>query len=568
MAASNVIRRSKPTPASRGPEIRSTVFNIQRADESVSRQIVFSEEFISLAYSLGGTVLLPTPYSVERLFQLIDQSNMIRQCIDAMVTNTVLTGWEAEPTSRGVQVNQGEKVELESFIAHANSDETLSAVMAKVVRDEESVGFGFLEVIRDATNAISLLRHATALYTRLCTKHPTDVLVEYKIYRGRRISNVREYKKFRRFTQVVNGHPVWFKEFGDPRRMSFTNGAFEGEPGFDPKFLATEIYHFKSPSTEWYGVPQWINQLPNVLGSREAEEVNMRYFQDNTVPPMLLLVGNGRLTAQSHRELQRALNDQGIGAQRQNKIMLLEAMGEGDSMDGKSGTIELKVEKLTDARQSDGLFKAYDEGNMAKVRSSFRLPPVLVGMSHDITFASANVSVFVAESQVFAPARQRIDDILNKQLVNGDAGMALKSVKLVSRTPSITSPEMIIKTMTALNVMGAVTPRSAQGVANKLLQMELVEYPKPGDALYEEWMDKPIVFAQRGPRGSAYDPGAEDAGLPGGADGLDENGDPIVSMTPTGQLPKTQSGQSIKDPLTKQIEKDGNLNSAPKHGQE
>lgn len=139
-----------------------------------------------------------------------------------------------------------------------------------------------------------------------------------------------------------------------------------------------------------------------MIGSREAEEVNMRYFQDNTVPPMMLLVGNGRLTQQSYRELTRALNEEDVGQRRQNKIMLLEAVGEGDSLDGKNSSIDLKVEKLSDTRQSDGLFKAYDEANMAKVRSAFRLPPITVGMSQDVNFATASTSAFVAESQVFS----------------------------------------------------------------------------------------------------------------------------------------------------------------------
>ena len=221
----------------------------------------------------------------------------------------------------------------------------------------------------------------------------------------------------------------------------------------------------------------------------------MRYFQDNTVPPMMLMVGNGRLTAASYKELSDTLNSEGIGAKRQHKVMLIEAVGESDSLDGKGSAIDLKVERLTDTRQSDGLFKDYDEGNMGKVRSSFRLPPVLVGMSQDVNFATATTSVFVAESQVFAPERSKLDDLVNRNHVGGRNGMGLRTVKLTSRTPAITSPDMVVKTLTALNVMGGVTPRSAQAVVNKMLQMEIAQYPKKGDDGYEEWMDTPIPVA-------------------------------------------------------------------------
>ena len=239
-------------------------------------------------------------------------------------------------------------------------------------------------------------------------------------------------------------------------------------------------------------MPRWITQLPSVIGSREAEEVNMRYFQDNTVPPMMLTVSGGRLTANSFAELSRALNTEKIGVDRQNKIMLIEAVGDGDSLDSKGTPVSLKVEKLTDARQSDSLFKEYDQSNMDKIRMAWRLPAIVVGRSTDTNFANAQIAAFVADSQVFGPGRVEIDETLNKRIVNSDRGLGLKSCMLVSRVPAISSPENTVKTLTALNVMGAVTPRSAQQVANKVLQMELPEYPKKGDADYEDWMDEPI----------------------------------------------------------------------------
>lgn len=533
-----IFRRTRPQTTA----IRSTVFQIGQPADSATRQIAFSDEFIGLASALGATVLLPTPYDVSKLFEYIEQSNMIKQCVDAYVTNTVMTGWEVAPITRTKEANAGEANELQSFIDNANSEQSLSGVLEAVIRDRESCGFGFMEIIRDTLGDISLLRYAPSLWTRLCAKDPKDILVEYDIQRGRRVTSVKEWRKFRRYVQVVNGKQVWFKEFGDPRKMDFTNGAFEGQDGFQPGRDATELYHFKNPSNDAYGVPKWINQLPSIIGSREAEEVNMRYFQDNTVPPMLLMVGNGRLTQQSYRELTKNINQVGIGKERQNKIMLIEAVGESDSMGDKGSAIELKVEKLSDTRQSDGLFKDYDEANMAKVRSSFRLPPIVVGMSQDVNFATASTSAFVAESQVFQPARVQIDEVLNKLLINGRSGLDLKTCKLVSRSPSITSPEMVLKSLTALNVMGAVTPRKAQTIANKLLQIEMDPYPKKGEEGYEPWMDKPIIFeAKKGSEGSES-----------------EDGQPL-----------DHDNQSTKDADTKKTEKDGKIDARqPKHGEE
>lgn len=531
----NVIRRSRSH--GQDAKIRTTVFQVVRADHDTSRQIEIDDEFQALIGKLGGTYIIPPPYPTARLFRIVEQSNMLGQCIEAMVTNIVLAGWEVEPTVRGGNVNKNEEMELLSFIEHPNADEDLKSVAEKIIRERESVGYSFLEVIRSIDGLPSVLRHAKALVTRLCPKDDQEVLVTRTLRRGRRIITMQEYKKFRKYIQVVGGEVRWFKEFGDPRRMNCETGIFEGQPGYTPGLDATEIIHFRCPGNDDYGVPRWIAQLPSIIGSREAEEVNMRYFQDNTVPPMMLLVGNGRLTRQSFASLQSYLNT-GVGKDRQNKIMLIEAIGEGDSLDGRGSPIEIKVEKLADTRQSDGLFSKYDEANMTKVRSSFRLPPVVVGLSQDVNFATASTSAFVAESQVFAPERDRIDAVLNNLLVNGDRGLGMLTCKLQSRVPSITSPEMLIKTLTALNVIGALTPRKAQEAANKIMQIEIPPYPKQGQEGYEDWMDKPMAI-------SLKDLGSRNAGT------------------------NTHLEQGLKDPDTKDVEEEGDVGMRqPKHGEE
>lgn len=516
--ASRRIKRSR-LRADPAIEARGTIFQVKRAEDDTSQQLEYVDEF-ALMYGTGD-LILPPPYNPHKIFQIIERSNAIRPCIDAYVTNVVKPGWEVAPIRRDVKMNEGERAELLSFVENANSQESLCAVMDKVIRDRESIGYGFMEVIRDISHELSLLRHAPAVITRLAPRHDKEVLVEYTIQRGRRVSVVKEFRKFRRFCQKVQGLTVWFKEFGDPRAMNRVTGKFEHEEGYTAGQDATEILHFKLPSNEPYGVPRWINHLPSVIGSRESEEVNMRYFEDNTVPPMFVTVSGGKLTSQSYRELTNMLTTGNIGRNRQNKIMLLEAVGISDTMDGNASPIQLKIEKLTDARQSDSLFKNYDEANMAKVRSAWRLGGVLVGQGADANFANSQVAVALAESQVFGPDRGELDEVLNKVLVHGTPGLAMKSVSLVSRVPAITSPETTIKALTALNVMGGVTPRTAILSANTFLQAELPEYPAKGEAGYEEWMDQPIqVFLK-----SAATTHNEQAAKDKAAKDLEANGD-------------------------------------------
>ena len=492
--------------------------SVSRAD--TTRQVSYEDTFPT--HGLASAALLP-PYEVKFLYNCMERSNMLRQCVAAMVTNVALCGFDIVPTREGQAIDDGEKEELQSFIDAVNSEESMVTLHAKVALDFETYGYAFVEVIRDKKNRVSLLRHSKSFHTRLMPKDVDNPqTVQYEVMRGKRSSIVTEQRAFRRYVQMINGRTRYFKEFGDQRTMNMESGVFETTP---KDMQATEIIHFRQDSEDPYGVPRWINQLPSVLGSRESEECNLRYFQDNTIPPMIMSIAGGRLTRQSHQDLQAILQKEGLGAERQHKLLLIEAVPEREGLDDKASTVSIKIDKLTDARQSDGLFKEYDESNQAKIRSSFRLPPIAVGLSQDVTFATANVSAFIAESQVYLPMRNTFDEMYNKRIVTSELGLGLKTCRLVSRVPLTSNSETIIKSMTALNTMGALTPRMANELGNQLLQVELEAYPEVGAEGYEDWMDKPILFVSRGT--------ASDA------------------------------GQAQKDPETKQIEDTGNVQMTP-----
>lgn len=496
MPRRRMISRRAAAPAGSGSvEGRATLINVQRGEANTSQQLDYIDEFNQFPNGAGRT-WVATPFDVPRLYEMLGVSNALRQCIDAYVTNTVGTGYDMEPLQRGKPQADGEASELQTFIENPNSEESMTALMKKIIFDREWAGFAFMEIIRDLSGEISLLRHAPSFFTRLGLTHEEQVLVEYTVQRGRRVSVIREYRRFRRYVQIVNGRMVWFKAFGDPRRVDSRTGAFEGEPDYRPGADATEIYHFKLPSVEPYGIPRWANQIPSILGSRESEEVNLNYFRDNTVPPMMLTVSGGRLTTASYRSINRVLQNADLGSRRQHKVMLIEAVGESDTLDGKGAPVKIEVEKLYDQRQQDALFQDYDKQNRAKIRSAWRLPPVVMGDATDQNYANAQISVFVAEAQVFGPDRDQIDEDLNRNIINGHAGLRLRSTRLKGRIASINSPDSLIKALTALNVIGSVTPREAQRIASQILQTEITPYPKPDEAGYADWMDKPLVLSR------------------------------------------------------------------------
>ena len=515
------------------------VTTVNRADSSTSRQVVFDDAFCALAGATGSLVPLATPFNVGYLFNMVSISSTLGAAIQAYLDNTVGTGWEAGPVVRGRDVRDSEKGLLESFVSNANSEQSLDAVVDATIGDRERIGFGFMEVIRDGLGEPALLRNAPAMFTRLCGLHPDEVKVTYDVPRGARMMPVTEYRKYRRFVQQVGARFIYFKEFGDPRKMDRITGLFSNEPGYVAGREATEIWHWKNPSNEPYGKPRWISHLPSILGVRESEEVNMRYFEDNTVPPVMVTVSGGRLTAESARQVHQMMSRGGID--KQNRMVLLEAVGEGADVGDANTGIQVRVEKMADARQGDSLFSKYDSESMRKILSSWRMTPGAIGRSE--TAKDLDKELQVMETTVFAPERSKIAEQLNKAFVNSRTGLRLISACLVPRTPSVSSPGDFIKALTALNVMGAVTPRSAQLAANKALQIEVDQYPQKGAVGYEEWMDQPIIMVRNATQATPNDKAGSDPG-----------GDPLANGGNSAMPGKTHDEQGQKTPEIKAIE--------------
>lgn len=486
--------RRKRTVTNTNDGIAGQLIRSKISRSNVSRQNELSD---GVSDSLASLIVSP-PYDMAYLQKISESSNILGACIDCMTVNISGYGYKIVPYDEDVAMDSVEEKTLESFIKAANTEQSLRTVSSLRLRDKENYGFCFLEVIRDRRSRISLLRHVKSFYLRLLKYDKEEVKVVTEVNRGGRRSNITEFKKFRRFVQNMGtGSAVYFKEFGDPRRMSYRTGRFQSS---DYKVsnddLATEILHEKLISEDPYGIPRWISHLPSMLGSRSSEELNMDYFNNNTVPPMAMLVGGGRLTKSSFQSLTKMLNGMGVGKDRQNQILLIEAIPETTGLDDK-GSLNIKIEKLSDTRPSDGLFAEYDEANRSKIRMSFRIPPILLGDTGNQNFASATAGIAVAESQVFVPARMTQDEFLNQRMINHPKGMNLRTVKLESNSPVVTTPDQVVKTATAASVMGALTPRKAIDAVNDAMQIKIPQYPERGEEFYEEWMDRPMQIGMK-----------------------------------------------------------------------
>ena len=494
-------------------------------------------EDLTAAFASAGA-LVP-PYDPEALCLVLEHSNSLRQNVDAYATNIDGFGHRLEPAidfdaedadsrvadcialerqaakERGdlgadalVEPNteevaarkrelmllaRVEKARLQSFFDFCCFDHSFVDLRRRARQDLEVTGNAYWEVLRNNRGEVGRLVHVSAQSVRLLPLDPAPVEVEEKV----RISpvayeTVSARRRLRRFVQIQGIESVFFKTFGDPRIVSKKTGEVFADAGALVRTRpddapATELLHFSihSPRSP-YGVPRWVGTLLSVLGSRQMEEVNFLYFENKSVPPLALLVSGGKLSETSIPRIERFIDENLKGKNNFHKILILEA--EGGSGSGENARAKIELHPLTDAQQQDALFQLYDERNIDKVGSAFRLPRLLRGESKDFNRATAESALRFAEDQVFQPERDEFDFLINRKLL---ADMGIRFWRFRSQTPVTRDPERMTAMVERLVRVGVLTPEEGRLLASDIFNREFRK-------ISDDWVKRPITLTLAG----------------------------------------------------------------------
>lgn len=503
-----------------------------RGEEPASRS--GGEPHTEMFSSAGA---LAPPYDPEALCLLVEHSNSLRPNVDAYATNIDGFGYrfdpvidfdaedahqrvtdamvlerrlasqelpylpieraapsEAEVVARLAelrQLAQLEKARLESFFDFCCFDHSFVDLRRRTRQDLEVTGNAYWEVLRNGRGDLARLVHVPAHTVRLLPleRDPVD-LVETVRVSPISLERVSARRRLRPYVQVQGTERVFFKTFGDPRVVSrMTGRGFADLPALraaNPNDgPATEMLHFAihSPRSP-YGIPRWIGALLSVLGSRQMEEVNYLYFSNKSVPPLALLVSGGRLSESSVPRIERFIEENLKGKNNFHRILILEAEGGG----GDEARAKIELRPLTEAQQQDALFQVYDERNIDKVGSAFRLPRLLRGEAKELNRAIAEAALRFAEDQVFQPERDEFDFLMNRKLL---ADMGIRFWKFRSQTPVTRDPERMTEMVERLVRVGVLTPEEGRTLAADIFNREFRK-------INDDWVRQPITLTLAG----------------------------------------------------------------------
>lgn len=394
-----------------------------------------------------------------------------------------------------------ESAKLRFFFRTAAEETSFVRLRRRMATDEECIGWGVWEVRRDRRGEPRRLKYGQA-YTFRALPPDEAIEVESRVP----ISDIawakeKEWREFRRFVQIHHGNQTWFKEFEDPRIISARTGeVFETEEalqeaeGSEGKkaVAATELLWFKldTPESDIYGLPRYAGALLSVIGSREMEEINLQYFDNKAIPPLACLVSGGRIAEDAKEEIAKLVQNQIKGKENFHRILVLQAEPyKKGTMQGQPAQGQTKIElvPLTEAIFKDAIWQEYDKENRNKVGESFRIPPLLRGVTKDFNRATALAALEYSEKMVFATERADFDFDMNERLLRA---LGISMWRFVSNPPRAEKNEQVVDQIVKL-VDAIISPNEGRAIISRVFDMELPRIDKA-------WANVPRQYAVAG----------------------------------------------------------------------
>jgi len=490
------------------PRLRSfAVSSSQKADNGLATSALLSrrgsdedEDAFSRYYGPNGLLVEP-PFPFEWLWSLYQECDTLNLCCHSMVDNCenlIDFVWEGEKGEDSGDTQKAQRIMLRDFFSRVNEKDSFLDLRKKIRLDREVTGNAFVEVIRDKNlekdvqGNWALKPKPERLYyipsthmrvTYLQDAYPVTVMLP----RAGKMIPVTIAQRFRKFARK-NPHTneiIWFKEFGDPRVMDSTNGEYVDsiEKTNSP---ATEIWWFRDNyAGSVYGIPKWLAVVWDVSARYQAKWINFDHLDQGAIPPGFFATEGGKLTTASKQALDHILEE--IRDPKYfNRFIHLEVTPDLslDFNANSSSTPKLKYFKLRDPQHEDLMNKEFLKTTKEDIREVFRIPPVLAGVAGNDTFASAYVSMEVAESQVFEPQKEAFDGKVTTELIQNEFGIYQWRIK--TRQSKIGDKETFYKAVGALTRAGLLTINDGRELANQLLGTSLPAFD--GSEVYKEPM--------------------------------------------------------------------------------
>jgi PBSX family phage portal protein len=218
----------------------------------------------------------------------------------------------------------------------------------------------------------------------------------------------------RGYVQIRQGRRRFFGEAGDRYRDdpvfvdAETGDVSTGSAEALPNAPANELIFIRNPSplADHYGIPDWISALRTISADEAAKDYNRQFFDNDTIPRMVVKVTGAELSEESKRDLRQMVH--GL-KEESHRTVVLEVEKFADQLDAD---VEIELEPLSQGVTEDMSFEALREKNEHDIAKAHEVPPVKIGVTETSNRSNSEAQEREFALEVIKPEQEKFAERL------------------------------------------------------------------------------------------------------------------------------------------------------------
>lgn len=353
--------------------------------ESASKQITLIDNW------MVENQLVPPPYDPVAFLRYMESNVIYAAVVNRLARDVTGTNYRFV-LKEDAKESQKELDKVTEFISTCSTEAAFRNMLYQLMVDWGAVGYFAMEVIRNLKGEIAELGRVPAFM-------------------------VKVHKSNLKYAQVKGTEKVWFKKFGVKQDISFKTGEPVESESPDK---ADEMVFYKNfySLSAWYGTPDILPAIRDVLGLIESSEYNFSFFKNYGVPAGIMKL-KGDWAEDAVPAIQKFFKTEVNGSANGNKTLIM--------TEPEDCTMEYT--ELSD-KLKDSSFQNYARDNKENILSAYSMPPQRVGIQVKENGLGGNTTT--AANKIYVngtvePLQTDIEDILNNLFA---IGLGITSYKI------------------------------------------------------------------------------------------------------------------------------------------
>jgi len=236
----------------------------------------------------------------------------------------------------------------------------------------------------------------------------------------------------------------------------------ENEPANELIFVRNPF-----PTGQDYGIPDWVSAMRTMAADEAAKDYNRDFFQNDTIPRLVVKVTGGELSEESRRDLQKMLD--GV-REESHRAVILETEKFAQNLDED---VEIELEPIGQGISEEMDFRQFREKNEHEIAKVHEVPPILIGVTSTSNRSNSQEQVRDFATNVVQPEQHKFAERLYQTIHQTALGVSDWTIEYELRGADAPKEDASIARQKISAVRGAIP-------VNRALEM-IGEEPLPDD---------------------------------------------------------------------------------------